>query len=353
MTHEQEFILNCCKYLEPKHDVLLELSEKRLDYIYILGQLLYNRVGGTAYYVLEKSPVINKLNREFKNTLKTIYETNKVKNESFKHSLNFLGGILSGARFKYALLKGSYLQSLYPSGLRTSNDIDILISFKNITEISKILLVNGFVQGYIRNNEIVPATRTQIVSSQMNRGETVPFIKEVDYPYMRFFEIDLNFSLDFKPEKGHSAVESFLDNAVPDIHTENGDLYTLAKDDFLIQLCTHLYKEAATYNWVEFGRDQGLYKYLDIYLFTEMFKNAVNCEKINALGLEKECFYALDGTNRLFDLNIPLDGINVYDTSYIKHIKNIANKKTFAYDMDFVEWVFCSRKGEMLHEITV
>ena len=349
MKYENKFILICCKYLQQNYEQIIELQNKELDYIYILGQLLYNRIGGVAYYVLEKSLSMGKLNREFKNTLIAIYETNIVKNESFRKSLNFLASILGEVDFPYALLKGSYLSGLYLPGMRTSNDIDILINFENISDISTILLDNGFVQGYIRNNEIVPATRTQIISSQMNRGETVPFIKEISYPHMKFLEIDINISLDFKPEKDHSIVKKFLENSVADIKTKNGNLYTLAKDDFLIQLCVHLYKEATVYDWVKFGRDQGLYKYLDIYLMLNEFENIINYEKINSLGLQKECYYALNGVNRLFDLKIPLENININDVSFLNNITDFANKKEYKYDMDFIDWIFCAKRKDALY----
>lgn len=38
----------------------------------------------------------------------------------------------------------------------------------------------------------------------MNRGETVPYILEADYPFMKFLEVDINFSLDYKPTDGES-----------------------------------------------------------------------------------------------------------------------------------------------------
>ena len=353
MRYENEFILSCCKYLQFDYDSLHNLYDQNLDMIYVLGQVLYNRIGGVVYHVLQKSGMIDKLNREFVNSLRAIYETNIIKSNSFNRSLNYIGDVFNEVDFPYALLKGSYLSCLYLSGMRTSNDIDILISFRNISKVSKLLLDNGFVQGYIRNNEIVAATRTQIVSSEMNRGETVPFIKEVNYPHMKYLEVDVNFSLDFKPEKDRLIVDNFLQCTVADIKTENGYLHTLAIDDFLIQLCVHIYKEAAVYNWVEFGRDQGLYKYVDIYLLLNTFGNIVNYEKINELGLQKECYYALYGVNKLFGTDINLEMFAVDDLNFISCIIDVVNKKSYKYEMDFVDWIFCAKRKEMLHEFTV
>ena len=44
----------------------------------------------------------------------------------------------------------------------------------------------------------IPAARREIIESRMTRGETVPYVKEVGLPGMRFLEVDINFSLDYK-----------------------------------------------------------------------------------------------------------------------------------------------------------
>ena len=75
MKNENTFILEACKFLKPDKDKLIELMDHTLDYPYILGQLLYNRMGGVAYYTLKKCELLYKLNREFRNSLKSIYQT--------------------------------------------------------------------------------------------------------------------------------------------------------------------------------------------------------------------------------------------------------------------------------------
>jgi len=361
LKNEIDFILELCKYIKPNETIINELINNGLDYPYILGQLLFNRVGGAAYYTLNKINLLGKMNREFRNTLKIIYETNRIKNESFKKALDYLSEIFTDTDIPYALLKGSYLVNIYPTGLRTSNDIDILINFKDSSGISGLLLNNGFVQGNIRNGELVKATRAEIISSQINRGEAVPFIKEINLPYMRFLEIDINFSLDFKPEQDKSIISEMLKKSTCVIKTENGDLYTLSKQDFLIQLCAHLYKEASVYSWVEFGRDQGLYKYLDIYLFISEFSEIIFTdlfeERIKNFGVEKECYYALKETKELFDtenniaLNAFLEKIKPNDISYLKEIYDPATRKKYKYEIPFKEWVFCGKRREYLNEV--
>ncbi len=241
MKRNIDFTLSLCHFLDPDKDKIRSFMPDSIDYPYVLGHLHFNRVGSAAYYTLNKLNLIGKTNREFRNSLKTVFDTNKTKSESFKKALDYLGGILKNAEFPHALLKGSHLVSLYPTGLRTSNDIDILVNFEDSSKISELLLKNGFLQGNTRSGEFVKATRAEIISSQINRGETVPFIKKVNLPFMRFLEVDINFSLDFKPEQEKSLVSELLKNTQPEIKTKNGCLNTLSPPDFLIQLCLHLW----------------------------------------------------------------------------------------------------------------
>ena len=45
MYKENQLILELCKFEYSKKEMLTKQMEKQLDYSYILGQLLYNRVG--------------------------------------------------------------------------------------------------------------------------------------------------------------------------------------------------------------------------------------------------------------------------------------------------------------------
>lgn len=45
---------------------------------------------------------------------------------------------------------------------------------------------------------LLAASRREIIESRMMRGETVPYILEIGLPMMKYLEVDLNFSLDYK-----------------------------------------------------------------------------------------------------------------------------------------------------------
>lgn len=356
MKNENRLILELIKGEYADKTVLDDLMKEKLDYPYILGQLLYNRVGATAYLALKQNALLQKVNREFRNSLKAIYEHNVVKTESFNQAVALLSPVCKEFNFSYALLKGAYLVELYPNGLRTSNDIDVLIEPDYITELASILKKHGFRQGNIRNEVFIPAERKEIISSRMNRGETVPFIKELNLHYMKYLELDVNFSLGFRPGVDEEIVRSFLDRTEPLIHES---ICTLDRVDFLLHLCAHLFKEATVMSWVEMGRDISLYKYCDIYLYLKRYMNAAYMEKlirrIDEVDLRKECYYALYYTKELFDIRDDsmdqvLKKIRPTELSFMQQVIDPQNKKTYSFDMQYSDWVFCNNRRELLNE---
>ena len=324
---------------------------------------MWHRVGGIAYYVLKKFNLLGQVNREFRNGLKSCYEMNLVKTTAFKDILYSLSTVFSEAQFPYAFLKGAYLSNeIYPDGLRTSNDFDVLVNQCDLTACTNLLLDNGFVQGFYRHEKgIVPATRRDILNSRMNRGETVPFLKQAKSVGMDVIEVDVNFSLDFKAKHERDLVSEILMNTQI-FKIGDQQLSTLSKTDFLIQLCVHLYKEATIYNWVEMGRDLSLYKFCDIYAFVAKFGDSKYFshleEKIHHYGLERECYYALHNIKDIYPHIIYTSGyrrllksIKPQQEEFMSQILQPANDKTYSYNMPFGEWLFSYNKVSLLAEI--
>ena len=343
-----------------------ELLKQIIDYPWVLGQLLFNRMGGVAYLTLKRCGLLGNINREFRNSLKNSYEIQKIKAESFMQGLAVLADVFEGVTFPYAFLKGSFLiPRLYALGERTSNDYDIMVNQKDLDRIGELLADNGFVQGKCNFNkmEIKEATRFEILSSRMNRGETVPFHKRVDLPGMEILEVDINFSTDYKAKGIGDLVEKMLNNTEP---LEVGDyksLKTLGKEEFFIYLCCHLFKEATVYNWVKMQRDLSLYKFCDIYLFFfKYFKEPESIEKlierIKEYGLNKECSFALVNTGKIYpsienedSFRRLLKEIQPEDMQFMTRVIYPEGQQLFTYDMEFTDWLFMHNRVELLQEM--
>lgn len=357
---ENEIILELCKFLDTDIDKIAYAFSSGLHLQYILGQLLFNRMGGVAYYTLKKSGLLSKMNREFINPLQQIYESGIERTESFFKAEELLAELFQGIQCNFALLKGAFLSQLYPVGLRTSNDFDLLISKTDVQEVSKLLLHNGFQQGFLKNGEFTPATRNEIVYALMNKGETVPFVKEVRLPRFKHLEIDINFSLDFQAAQSTENINSMLSSTENAIVTKNGTLPTLSTVMFLVHLCAHLYKEATTYFWVQANRDLSLYKFCDIYLFVAKYMDQSFSEQlidvIHELGMSKECHYSFVHTRTLFEIDnqnfdTVIHAIQPEDCRFMTQIFDPTGKRVFCYDMNFKDFMFHPKRYSILSEV--
>lgn len=323
----------------------------------VLGQLFFNRMQGVAYGTLKKHGLLGRVNREFRNALKGAYEQNAEKNQSFFSCIQHVTDILFPYNYQYAMLKGAYLCRYYPEGYRTSNDIDLLVLPQNVTEIGNALREAGFRQGNIRNGEFVPATRKEIIESKMMRGETVPYIKEMRLPQMKYLEVDINFSLDYKNGDAQ-VIEVILDRAC--IKNVRGmRVKTLDNYDFFIHLCSHLYKEASTLPWVEMMRDMTLYKYCDIYmLLNKMAEEDVRriYDRALTLGIDKQCAFAVLQMAQLFDIKstyaLGKAGLVLEsDSVFLHRVVSPEDKRSLIYTEKSVwERFFADNRKELLKE---
>ncbi len=328
---ETELFKNLCSFKSTKinKDLLKSATPA------VLGELFFNRMQGVAYGVLKNHGLSESVNREFRNSLKGGYEQNIRKNRSFFSCVQYVENILSNDVGRYIMLKGAYLCKSYPEGYRTSNDIDLLVRPSDVTRIGKVLNDNGFVQGNVRGGKFVKATRREIIESKMTRGETVPYIKEINIPDMKFLEVDINFSIDYKPGETDILEEFFKQSGKKAV--KNLYIHTLSDEDFILHLCCHLYKEATTLPWIEMSRDMTLYKYCDIYMLLadkssseigEIFKRAA------ILKLEKILAFSIISLYELF----------IFDNDYAVS----AAKKVLEDDKEFVNTVFSPKDKKTL-----
>lgn len=263
-----------------------------------MGKLAANRMCGMAYDFFRTNCLLSELMREYRTVLEAVYYQGVHKNRLYENEVKKIAEVFAENNIEYVALKGAYLMKLYPDGVRTSNDLDILTTRESVSGISSVLKQMGYEQGFIRNEKFVPAERSEIINAMLNRGETIPFVKYIGNDALKFMEIDINLSLNESPNETLETVKQMLSCREKIKYSDNTEIYILQKADFLIQLCVHYYKEATNESWIARGMDKTLYKLMDIYLFC---KNEMNKdfsekfrEKVKKYGLEKECRYTIN-----------------------------------------------------------
>ena len=353
--HEKELFFLLCDHNNPDGKKIKKMLKAGNATPSLLGMLFENRMAAVAYGVLIDTGLIEMVDREFRTSLKNAYFVNTKVNENFIECVDMLGKVLNSCGVPYALLKGAFLCAWYPKGYRTSNDIDILVSPENVGRISSCLKNAGFSQGYIKNGNFVAATRNQIIESKMTRGETVPFIKKVDLPFMQYLEVDINFSLDYKNNDSR-----FLDlmlSRAKDVNIGTLTVKTLDRYDFILHLCAHLYKEATTLPWIRMKRDMTFYKYYDIYSLLHAMTDEEKKELIlraSEMKAEREmryCLYSIMAFYKIQDL-IFRRYVDESEIAVLDHVISPAEKKIYRYKISdpFVRF-FSSDREKLLEEL--
>lgn len=299
---EKELFLELCKFRSPNTEKIESLLKLDAATSEVLGMLFSNRMASVAYYVLMKTKLMHLVDREFRNAIRNASLLNEKINGDFLGCIKFLTSELETCGVPYALLKGAYLCHWYPKGCRTSNDIDVLIAAENVGKVSAKLKEAGFKQGHLKNGVFIPATRQEIISSKMMRGETVPFIMEINAPFMKYLEVDINFSLDYKNSNDDTLKEMLARTQL--VSVGDTKIRTLDQSDFLLHLCSHLYKEATTIPWIRMKRDMTFYKFVDIYGLLHDFTEKdfqLLFERAKSLKTERELLYCMDGLKEFFN----------------------------------------------------
>lgn len=355
--NEKKLFFELCKFKKPNKNEICRLIKENATPA-VLGELFFNRMQGIAYGVLEKTESLGYATREFRNSLKNSHRYNAMINTNYFNCINMVSNILEPHKDKYAMLKGALLCKAYPEGYRTSNDIDLLVRPNDVSIIGTALSKAGFKQGHIRNGNFIPATRREIIESKMMRGETVPYILEVNLPFMRFLEVDINFSLDYKNGEV-DVINKMLDKAI-EYKSNNVSFTTLNEYDFFIHLCCHLHKEAMTLPWITMKRDMTLYKYADIYLLLSEFeqrKADIFLARATELGLLDICCCVINWVVELFDIeNLYIHKLAKarlnYDDSALYEVDSPSEKKKYKYvKRDIKERFFSQNRIELLEEV--
>jgi hypothetical protein len=275
--HEQ-LVLICSRYQlgEEEKSYLKELILRYdMDWSSFLGAALINRVNGVVYkYIKECNGVPGYVNY----FLKVAFTEQKKRTALHQQSIAEIVELFEKEQITYSLLKGAVLNTVfYKAGERISNDTDMMVDVKDLDKAAKILKDVGYIQGYIIDGELVPATKKEILFARLNTYEIVPLIKPVDEIHLPYHEVDINFRLSNDDTQEKSS--ELLSNTI--VMEGNGyNIRTLSFEYFFLFLCVHHYREATMVFKIQDGSDLTLYKFMDIHFLISQRANEINWDKL-------------------------------------------------------------------------
>ena len=351
MTKTQKFLLEILQY---KHLNRIDISTynwHEMKWSEIIGYSMLHRVAGMVFYSLNELSLQENIPREMMSSLSKVHESQFLRKQSLNAYLFDISDKLISKNIPHVFLKGSILSNtIYTSGVRSSNDIDILIHSKYISQVEDCLIRLGYFQGVYdkKKKEIVLFNRAEILKRRLNWGETAPFVQMANQPGLEFVEIDINFSLDWLPGKNQILIERMLERSIQ-VKVDEHVLTSLCREDFLFQLCIHLHKEYVLKEMVNRSKDINLYKLLDIYAYLSEYDILWDhfltlCENDD---LAEACYLALELTCRLFpvlrenkQLNKVLSELMPAKEDYFNIVIDPSTQKEYCWEIPFLERVF-------------
>ena len=205
----------------------------------------------------------------------------------------------------YAHIKGAALsERIYGNpAYRMSGDIDLLVAPEYSDKVKSVLLENGFVQGRLSGDKIVPYSRRELIYQKSFSHQLAQFIKATGSNICPFVCVDVN--LDIVWGEGDFSVD-MSDFAGNMLHTEdcliNGIALRRLKPVYeFISLCMHHYKDM---NSIYLIADRGfsLSEYCDIYFYlVNVAPDADELAKTAAkYGVSKYIYYCAYYANEIF-----------------------------------------------------
>jgi hypothetical protein len=174
---------------------------------------------------------------------------------------------LRAAGVAHAVLRGGITAVACPTPLqRRFADIDLLVSFDDVTKVRAVLRASGFRQGTVDPAGARSATPAEL-ARERNEKRLHAFIGDDLLDDGTHAIVEVHHRLRPPAEPGPPATETLLDRVVTEVLPGGaGEVPALAVLDRAVELCVHIESKATHLPALRSGRDLRLGLYLDLVL---------------------------------------------------------------------------------------
>lgn len=252
-------------------------------------------------------------------------------------------------KFNYVIIKGEVLslQAYGEYGMRSSSDIDILVSKDDLIYVEKILFKNGFKKhSCSRKDEVFLLSSSHQVMS---------WFKEIE-PWGTI-EIDLNFDIFWGEYSGEKInIKEFLKNSIK-YNIYNANIKALPPLKSFIQLVLHTYKDINSIFLLAVRKKINRNSFKDIY---NLWKNNIEEININDLyfislkyNIIPYVYYILYFTNMIYnDCNLEKYIIKFYTAEGEKMLNyyGLDMSEKHEWKIDFFSRIECEDIFEIIKQ---
>lgn len=310
-----------------------------LDWGKLVAIFERQKVLGLAYRNLCDLDLIDCAPHRSKNALRYNYLGNRSRNSELLREAHYSISQLRVSGVDVRPLKGAVLVPLVyrDFGTRNLNDLDIFADVQQIRTLNDCLIKQGYKHGVYdsKSNDIVDIHAEDEKKLFEGLFNIRPYRKALGLECIDAVTIDVTYGLTFN-DKDSLNSEVLKSGQVIGIH------WTLAHVDFLIHLCTHLFKEATTKLWEFIGQDINIIKFCDIReyihkLGVESFATVLS-QRAAELDVHNEVSFALSLTASVYEDKDILElskTLSPFDDFYAENLVSIERDKGSAEKREF------------------
>ena len=239
------------------------------------------------------------------------YVGNRARNETLAGEYSRVFAALERADVVFAVRKGFFIAEHFygDSGVRQSNDLDLLVERSDVERAGAVLESLNYAQGKLNESRqrVEPFSRETRLFWKLNLSNELPFLKPALRDDVPVFNVDLCHNL-FQKHAGASIDTGEVLARRERSFICNTEAWAMSPADALLDICAHLHKEATSVLFVNEGVDLQLSKFLDVALVSRRTTDAswdLFLSTVRRATAERIAFYSLYFAESLFPGSVP------------------------------------------------
>lgn len=334
---------------------LVERADATLDWGFVVDQAyrhnVLSLVGRNMLRHRLHPGLADGANFLYEEMLSNAYHANQVRNEALARELVVILGELAGRGICPVVRKGAVLgQEVFGDvGVRRSYDIDLMVEPEEVAAVEEVMAALGYGQGNLSGNRrsVRPRTRSQEVFWSM-RVPKRQFHRPASERFVNFYIIDLALN-QFFPGSGYDLPAAGLAQRSRPIRLFGAQARAFTHEEMMIDLTTHLFKEATSFYYVRLGKDLALSKFLDVatYARTQPVDWAAMHERASAYRVTDPVYFALYYAEVIYPGSVPpgaLDLFRVPEATFLREFGRV-DQHVQTWQGDFIARLFDTRRA--------
>lgn len=261
-----------------------------------------------------------RMGESFRQVARAVMLYNTARADSFRREYMRLRSAFADRNLTALPRKGIYLAwAVYPDpSWRAMGDVDFLVRREDTDALRTVMHELGYQQGSLSPDyrRVTPITREVEAFWLLNAGSTPAFLRPVADPALDVLAVDLRYHIAEPAMKKDFAMQQiFARSRTAWVHGRQTEL--ASREDFFLDVCVHLYREAVTLTAIEAQKDIRLHKYVDVAELLATPSEAPDAQTLVRLcrdnDLGKEMFFVLSQTAELLADSVPADLLDALD----------------------------------------